>query len=108
MDDDLSHRHMVVKFPGEKSNLVQQITKDEEDNGNNTLNWFTCGERRLLRHPTIVMFCQSVGRFAIAGTFKSSQSKCNAFDRELLAAYAWVNHITFNLQGRKFVLYTDH
>ena len=38
----------------------------------------------------------------------SAQQKYSAFDRELLAAFLAVRHFRFQLEGRPFLLYTDH
>ncbi len=38
----------------------------------------------------------------------AAQAKYSAFDRELLAAYMAVRHFRFVLEGRQFVLFTDH
>lgn len=37
-----------------------------------------------------------------------AQSKYSAYDRELLAVYAAVKHFQYFLEGRQFVIYTDH
>ena len=37
-----------------------------------------------------------------------AQQNYSAFDRELLAAYLALRHFRFQLEGRPFVLYTDH
>ncbi len=39
---------------------------------------------------------------------EAAQSKYSAFDRELLAAYLAVRHFRFLLEGRQFILWTDH
>jgi len=38
----------------------------------------------------------------------AAEVKYSTFDRELLAAYAAIRHFRFMLEGRQFVLYTDH
>ena len=36
------------------------------------------------------------------------ERKCSAFDRELLALYLGVRHFRYFLEGREFIVYTDH
>ena len=36
------------------------------------------------------------------------EKKYSAFDRELLAAYLSIRHFRFMLEGRNFLLFTDH
>lgn len=38
----------------------------------------------------------------------STQIKYSAFDRELLAAYSAIKHFRYILEGRDFILFTDH
>jgi hypothetical protein len=38
----------------------------------------------------------------------AAQTRYSAFDRELLAAYLAIRHFRYSLEGRRFVLYTDH
>jgi cleavage and polyadenylation specificity factor subunit 1 len=38
----------------------------------------------------------------------AAQLKYSAFDRELLACYLGIRHFRFMLEGRQFVVYTDH
>jgi RNase H-like domain found in reverse transcriptase len=38
----------------------------------------------------------------------SAQPHYSAFDRELLAAFLAVRHFRFSLEGRRFILYTNH
>jgi len=38
----------------------------------------------------------------------SAQVKYSAFDRELLACYLGIRHFRYLLEGRRFVVYTDH
>jgi hypothetical protein len=38
----------------------------------------------------------------------TAQQKYSAFDRELLAAYLAVRHFRFMLEGRDFVIFSDH
>lgn len=38
----------------------------------------------------------------------SAEEKYSAFDRELLAVFSAVRHFRFSLEGRPFVVYTDH
>lgn len=40
--------------------------------------------------------------------FNSAQVKDSAYDSELLAAYASVRHFRHRLEGRQFILFTDH
>lgn len=37
-----------------------------------------------------------------------AQSKYSAYDRELLAAYLSIKHFNYMLEGRSFILFTDH
>ena len=37
-----------------------------------------------------------------------AQEKYSAFDRELLACFLGIRHFRFMLEGRRFVIYTDH
>ena len=37
-----------------------------------------------------------------------TEKKYSAFDRELLAAYLSIRHFRFMLEGREFLLFTDH
>jgi hypothetical protein len=38
----------------------------------------------------------------------AAQHKYSALDRELLAAYLAVRHFRFQLEGRQFMIFTDH
>ncbi len=38
----------------------------------------------------------------------STQVKYSAFDRELLACFQAIRHFRFMLEGRRFMLFTDH
>ncbi|MBZ5782063.1 Ty3/Gypsy family RNase HI domain-containing protein, partial [Klebsiella aerogenes] len=37
-----------------------------------------------------------------------AESKYSAFDRELYAAYSALRHFRFLLEGKEFILFTDH
>jgi len=37
-----------------------------------------------------------------------AEKKYSAFDRELLAVYSAIRHFRFMLEGREFLLFTDH
>ena len=38
----------------------------------------------------------------------SAESRYSTFDRELFAAYSALRHFRFLLEGKEFVLFTDH
>ena len=40
--------------------------------------------------------------------FNSAQTSYSTYDRELLAAYEGVKYFRYILEGREFVIYTDH
>lgn len=40
--------------------------------------------------------------------FNDTQRRYSAYDRELLAAYSGIKHFRHMLEGRSFILYTDH
>ncbi len=39
---------------------------------------------------------------------EAAQQKYSAFDRELIACYARIRHFRYMLDGRRFVIFTDH
>ena len=41
-------------------------------------------------------------------TLTAQEKKYSAFDRELLAAYLSVKHFKYYLEGKKFIIFTDH